>query len=137
MEEKEAIVWEGSQSQLTNLGHFVLCLTVIWIPVAFVKWLQVKCHKYTVTTGSIKERRGVLSRITEEVELYRVKDISFAEPLSQRIFGLGTLVLHTSDKTHPIIEIKAISDAEKLRDTLRKIVGEARQKRGVREVDME
>jgi uncharacterized membrane protein YdbT with pleckstrin-like domain len=137
MEESESVVWEGTPSQLTNLGHFILSLTVIWLPVALAKWLQVKCHKYTVTTGSIKERRGVFSRTTEEIELFRVKDISFVEPFHQRLVGLGTLVLHTSDKTQPTFELKAIADAEDLRDKLRKIVAAARQKRGVREVDFE
>lgn len=52
-------------------------------------------------------------------------------------FGLGTVVLHTSDKTHPVIEMRAIADANELREKLRKIVAEARQKRGVREIDFE
>ena len=141
MSDQESVVWEGTPSQVVNLGTFILCgltfFLVIPLFIALAKWLQVKYYKYKVTNERIKITTGVFSRKTEEVELYRVKDISFEQPFFIRIFGLGNIILDTSDKTSPVVEMKAIPGAEDLREKLRKVVADIRQKRGVREMDIE
>ena len=82
------------------------------------------------------ESSGIFTRTTGEVELFRVKDMTFHEPFFLRIFGCGDIILDTSDKSSPIVVLHAIKDPRPLMETLRKNVIAMRTKKGVREVDM-
>lgn len=74
------------------------------------------------TTYSVSEDRlfcetGFLNRHYEEVLLYRVRDITMSCTLGQRIFGVGTIVVNSSDKTASklaIINVKRPKDVKEL-----------------------
>ena len=163
--DEETTVWEGSPSQILNLHVFILCglaagaligvaivfrdrlsppfayvlagAAVVPILFAFVKWLQIKCRRYQLTTERLKMRHGVLSRQTEELELYRVKDYVLMEPLWLRMFGLANISLTTNDDTNPRVLLQAVPDGDSLRDQFRKHVEICRQKKGVRITEFE
>ena len=79
--------------------------------------------------------RYLFNRLTDQVELYRVKDIRLEEPFLMRIFGLGNIVLVTSDKTLGDILLPAMRDSENLKDKIRHTVEKLREKKNVREMD--
>jgi membrane protein YdbS with pleckstrin-like domain len=139
MEEK--VIWEGRPSQWTNFGTFVLCFLFSWlvIPIFIALWqyLVVRLWKIEVTDQRIIETKGVLSKTTDELELYRVKDIRLEEPFLLRLVGLSNIVLNTSDRTHPQVKIPAISNGQSLREELRIAVDIRRDKKRVRETDFE
>ena len=132
----EEEIWSGGPSQWTNFWWFVLCLLVIPIPWAIYKWLEVKSTRFTLTTERLRWQWGILSRRTEEVELYRVRDLGFVQPFVQRVVGLGTLEVTSTDERTPHIELKAIKDADAVREYFREATERMRQVRGVRDIDM-
>lgn len=138
-EEKD--VWYGTPSQILNLGTFIVCglLFFLVIPLFIIlwQWLVVKNIKYELSTQRLRTRYGVLNRKTDELELYRVRDYQLEEPFFLRLFKLSNIVLRTSDKTHPVVTIKAVENGEELREKLREYVEECRMHKGVREVDFE
>ena len=85
----ERIEWTGHPSQWQNLGWFVLCLLLIPIPFAIWKWLETRNTVYTLTDQRLKFTRGVFSKTTEDLELYRVRDTKFEQSLFERMVGLG------------------------------------------------
>lgn len=101
----------------------------------FWRWLDVRCHRYIITTERLKEEEGVFNKTTDELELFRVKDITFVEPFALRMFGCGNIVLNTSDKSTPIVVIYAIKNPRPVLENLRKCVHIMRHKKGVREID--
>jgi uncharacterized membrane protein YdbT with pleckstrin-like domain len=138
--EQEKIVWQGAPSQLINTSTFILCFLFCWlivpIFVALTKWLQVKCTKYQVTSERIQITKGILSKRTDELELYRVKDTVLVEPFFLRLFKLSNILLYTSDKSTPGVLLQAIPDGKNTREELRRAVEIMRDKKGVREIDM-
>jgi len=138
---EERTVWFGTPSQVVNLGSFILLGLFFWlvIPLFVIlwKWLVVKNTKYELTTERLRMRHGVFNKNTDELELYRVRDYKLHQPFFLRMFSLGNIVLQTSDKSHPHVVLKAISDGENLREQLRTYVEECRIRKGVREVDVE
>ena len=68
--------------------------------------------RYILTQEKLTIDTGFISRKEDEIRLYRVLDITLERPLSQRIWGLGTIRLNTADKTSPVIEIKRIKHAK-------------------------
>jgi uncharacterized membrane protein YdbT with pleckstrin-like domain len=140
---EEAIVWSGTPSQVTNLLDFIVLglisvfiytipLTALW---ALWKFLITNSQKYELTTQRLKITEGILSQKIDELELYRVTDIRFEQSFFGRIFDLGDIILITTDKTSPKIAIKAITNAKELREKIRHLVDERRDKKHVREVD--
>jgi uncharacterized membrane protein YdbT with pleckstrin-like domain len=139
--DEERSVWQGTPSQVVNLGSFILLGLFFWlvIPLFVIlwKWLVVKNTKYELTTERLRLRYGVFNKKTDELELYRVRDYKLDQPFFLRIFSLSNIVLTTSDKTHPSVVLEAITDGEELREKLRKYVEACRTRKGVREVDIE
>lgn len=132
---QESVLWEGRPSQLLNFPIFLLCILIVPIPVAFWRWLTLRCTSYVLTSERLRINTGVFSRRSEELELYRVKDLTVEQPFFQRLFGLGRLILHTSDRTNPTLVLPAMRDVDRLRDTVRGRVEPLRAAKGVREID--
>ena len=102
---------------------------------AFYLWLNTYFHRYTVTTERLSEAKGIFTRNTEELELYRVKDIRLYEPFSLRMFGCSDIILTTSDRNSPISVIHGIYKGRELLDAIRHNVETMRARKGVREID--
>lgn len=89
-----------------------------------------------ITNQRIIETKGVFKKRTEEVELFRIKDISIVAPPILRIFGMASIVVLTSDNNLPILRIYAIKNAVKIKDEIRKYVDIRRVQKGVFERDV-
>lgn len=138
---RENIVWRGTPSQLVNIKCYLLCGTLFWliIPLFVMFWyyLKTKNSIYEITTERLISTKGVFNKVTEQIELYRVKDIRLEEPFLMRIFGLGNILLITSDKTLGAILLPAMREPKKLKDEIREIVEKQREKKNVREMDFQ
>ena len=137
----ETAVWSGRPSQITNIKTFILCGLFCWLVVpifiAAWTWLTIRSIRYELTTQRFRNSHGILSRRTEDLELYRIKDSSFSQSLFERIFGLATIVMRTSDPSTPTVSISSISarEAQDVREQIRALTEELRDRKRVREVD--
>jgi uncharacterized membrane protein YdbT with pleckstrin-like domain len=152
----EELLWKGSPSQVLNLGKYLLALLLAagiavggiffppaWaaliLPLGWALWIFIETRsvRHELTTERIRLYAGVFNQKMDDVELYRVKDTSMERPFWYRMFGLSTLIIETSDRSQPRIEIKAVGDGDNLRETLRKQVEFWRDRKRVREVDFD
>ena len=133
----EQIQWTGHPSQWQNLGWFLACLLVVPIPFALWKWLETRHTVYTLTDQRLKFTRGVLTRTTEDLELYRVRDTRFEQGFFERLLGLGRIRLYTTDETSPEIVLPYIAEAEGVREQIRGLVEARRDAKRVRYLDAE
>lgn len=137
----EQTVWRGSSSQWKNLGVFILCGLFCWLIVpifiALSRYLQTKNKIYELTTERLKITEGILNKVTDTLELYRVKDIETRQPFLYRMLGIENVQMNTSDTSSPFIFIEAIPSTVGLADKIRNQVEIIRQQKGVREIDVE
>ena len=154
----DEVLWKRGPSQWTNFGKFLIGLVFVagigvaaemipfrpaWyavaIPLLWMLWkyLVVRCEVYELSEQRLRLYTGVLNQKIDEMELYRVKDVTLERPLILRIVGLSNLHLETSDRSHPEVVLKAVAGAVESRETLRKQVEFLRDKKRVREVDFE
>ena len=131
-ESDERIEWTGTPSQWRNAGWFLASLLLIPLPWAIWRWLVVKNTVFTLTTQRLRIRRGVFSRTTEDLELYRVRDTKLEQTFFERLFGLGEVILYTTDASTPEIHIAWLKDAELLREAVRRFAEERRDAKRVR-----
>jgi hypothetical protein len=80
---------------------------------------------------------GVLSKTTNELELFRVKDFRLDQPFILRLVGLSNIVLITSDRTNKYVVIKGVKDGKSLIEEIRTLVDKRRDEKGVVERDFE
>ena len=68
----------------------------------------------------------------EEVLLYRIRDINTTRTLWQRLFGVGTVTVVSSDKSMPTIVLKNVKDPMTVKELLHQQVEEMKIRRRVR-----
>jgi uncharacterized membrane protein YdbT with pleckstrin-like domain len=155
---EETTIWTGSPSQWLNLGWFGACLigaaafiagaaiasqpilaagAVIPVAYALSKVLTVRTTRIEVTTERITTTVGIFSRHKWDIELYRVKDTTLHEPFLLRLVGRANILIISSDRSSPTVALRALPNAEWLRQQIRANVERLRLKRGVREMDIE
>ena len=88
--------------------------------------------RYSMTEDRFFLETGFFNIRTEEVLLYRVRDISLERKLGQRLFGVGSIRLVSSDKTMPEIVIKNIKHPVDVKELIHKQVEEMKTKRRMR-----
>jgi membrane protein YdbS with pleckstrin-like domain len=137
----EETVWRGTSSQWKNLGTYVLCGLFCWLIVpifiALARYLQTKNRVYELTTERLKITQGVFSKVTDTLELYRVKDIETRQPFLYRLFQIENIPVTTSDASSPFILIEAIPSSVAFADKMRDKVEAVRMQKRVREIDIE
>jgi membrane protein YdbS with pleckstrin-like domain len=137
----EETIWRGTSSQLKNLGVFILCVLFCWLIVpifiGLTRYLQTKNHVFELTNERLKMTEGVFSKVTETLELYRVKDIEILQPFFSRMLGLENIKVTTSDLTTPLVFLEGIPHNVGLADKLRNAVETIRMQKNVREIDIE
>lgn len=86
---------------------------------------------YSLSKDRLFVKSGLLSTREDEVRLYRMLDISLKRTLLQRIFGLSTIELHTSDKTLGNFNLVNIKKGHDVKETLSQLVEEVRTEKRV------
>jgi len=137
----EEIVWRGTSSQWKNFGVYLLCALFCWLIVpifiALARYLQTKNKIYELTTERLKITEGVFSKMTDTLELYRVKDIEMHQPFIYRMLGVENVQMNTSDLSSAFILVEAIPTEVGFADKLRNQVETIRMQKRVREIDIE
>lgn len=86
---------------------------------------------YYFTGERLFVKSGFLRSTEDELRLYRVLDITWKQSLWQKIFGMGTIILQTADRSSPIVELKNIKNSRSVKETLSALVEENRERKRV------
>ena len=140
MSEKD--IWEGTPSQWINFTSYLFWLLPFgWmglgVLISLWKYLTVKTWRFRITNERIIDEKGVLSKVTNELELFRVKDIVFYQPFWLRLVGVSNIHLLTSDKSNPLVIIPGVKNGKELREKLRHVIDKRRTEKGVVERDFD
>lgn len=149
----ETVIFRGSPSLLTRFGSLFLATLILvtggvlavtfnqplyWIlsGVALlfilIQILLVRSVSYEITTERIRVRCGILTKRTDELELYRVRDFTLVEPFFLRMAGRGHIDITTMDPSNPRLLLDAIARPGAVREKLRESIEECRSRKGVR-----
>lgn len=109
-----------------------LGVETVWEDRKRILGMPISFTKYYLSTDRLFMQKGLLKMTLEEVILYRISDISISVGLFQRIFGVGTIVIHSSDKSMPHLELKNVKDPMVVKEQVHKYVEEMKVARGIR-----
>lgn len=94
--------------------------------------LPLSFTRYALSEDRLFISVGFLNIKDDEILLYRVRDIDTQRSLFQRLFGVGTVTVMSSDKTMPTLVLKNIKDPVFVKELIHKQVEEMKIKRRVR-----
>ena len=91
---------------------------------------------WTFTTYALSEDRlfiktGLFKTTENEVRLYRILDLSLTRTLFQRIFGMGTVHVSSSDQTDGNFDLENVKRPQEVKELLSRLVEENRDKKRV------
>ncbi len=137
----EETAWRGGPSQWTNFPVFVLCapLSLLVVPLLYAAWviIETRSATFTLTSERLRTERGVLSKKRDELELYRVRDIETRQTVWQRLVGVGSVVLLTSDRSDPTLVMPSIRGHREVADLVRRNTETMRRIKRVRDLDVD
>lgn len=107
-------------------------ITMKWSDRSRILGMPITFTKYSMSDDRIFCEKGLLSVNFEEILLYRVRDISMKITLGQRIFGVGSILLQSSDKTSPVLELKNIKNPREVKEMIHRQVEEIKVQRRMR-----
>lgn len=158
-EDQEISLWTGGFSSKAMLGKWILAAVVsivppivmaamgYWEPIAWWAWAAVAVLvwvwfglellyrkltvKYFLTTQRIVHESGLLKRATNRIEVIDVDDVCFEQGLVERLIGVGTIKVDSSDRSHPHLEMKGIDDVRRVSELLDDTRRKERRRRGL------
>lgn len=104
----------------------------IWKDRKRILGMPLSFTRYSLSEDRIFLETGLLNMNLEEILLYRVRDISLRISLGQRVFGVGTILLQSSDKSMPVLEIKNVKKPREVKELIHHQVEEMKIKRRMR-----
>ncbi|OMD43524.1 PH domain-containing protein [Paenibacillus odorifer] len=104
---QEVVLWKGKPASISDRLKGVVRLNTT---------------TYTITSQRIMVKTGLIGKNVEEIELLRVRDLSVAQSITDRMLGIGTLTVFSDDASAPQLLFRKIRDAQTVKDVLRKAV---------------
>ena len=98
--------------------------------------LPLSFTRFRLSEDRLFLEKGFLNINIDEVLLYRVRDLEVNLKLTQRIFGVGTVMVHSSDKSVPVLELTNIKQPREVKEMIHKAVEEAKLKRQMRTMEI-
>lgn len=125
---EETEIWNERAGLMDAIVHPLGLINLVLLPII---WLARLSDRYTLTNQRLIINKGLLSRSVDEIELFRVKDVTLTQTLFQRFVGYGTITVSSTDASGTF-EITHLPKAYARREELRRQVFTAREAMGVR-----
>jgi uncharacterized membrane protein YdbT with pleckstrin-like domain len=148
--EPEVTIHQCTPSQIVNLRSFVLAtlgviaivvltivtdtmllLALLIFPAGYAlwKWMLVNSTRFTLTDQRMIVTTGVFTKRTNETELYRVRDTAIEEPFFYRMFGVGNVIIYSTDEAEGKLHFNAYKKPHWIKDQIRNNAEICRQKK--------
>ena len=92
--------------------------------------------RYRLSEDRLFCETGFLNIKADEVLLYRVRDLELTISLGQRIFGVGTVCVHSSDQSIPHLDLKNVKNPREVKELIHQKVEKAKNDRRLRSMEV-
>lgn len=94
--------------------------------------LPLSFTRYSISEDRLFVTTGCFNLNYEELMLYRVRDIHMKRTLSQRLFGVGTITIISSDKSASTLQIVNVKAPEAVKELIHQRVEDMKERRRFR-----
>ena len=93
--------------------------------------LPLSFTRYELNENRLIIRKGFFKTVTDEILIYRIMDINLVRTLWQKIFGVGTITLISTDKVQPKFELKNIARSDTVMPYISRLIERQRAEKGI------
>jgi membrane protein YdbS with pleckstrin-like domain len=154
----ERELWQGSYSKLGMIGSWVgaavfsvamlllaalasfsgrawlislALIGLVWICIVLrLLYLQLSRHYY-LTNQKFTHERGLLWREIDRIEAIDIDDVSFSQGPVERMLGVGSIRIMSSDLSHPKMDLPGIENVRVVASMIDEVRRQERRKRGL------
>lgn len=87
--------------------------------------------EYELTNQRLIHRYGILTRVTNRIEVIDIDDIKFTQGLVDRFLGVGTIQILSTDVSDPKLTLRGIDDVKNVFALMDDARRDERRKRGI------
>jgi len=96
----------------------------------YVMYVKLSVH-YKLTSQRFVHQVGLLNRVTDRIEVIDVDDVAFSQGLFQRLVGVGTIKIMSSDCSHSELFIEGIDQVAHVAGLIDDACRAERRRRGL------
>ncbi len=163
-QEEDRLLWSATPSQRENASTILVCLFIAlcgpavplalkhfgrevpyaWVAalalpaLALLIWLvgyvRLKQFQYALSTRRLTIKQGLISTSIDDIALWRIKDVEVRQSLWERMGGIGSLVIVSSDAVEPVAVLRGVRDPRGVQRQLRNQIDRCRESQGVRAI---
>lgn len=111
-------------------------ISYLWKDRKRILGMPITFTRYRLSEDRLFCEKGFLNIRQDEVLLYRVRDLQLNMSLGQRIFGVGTICVISSDKSVPHLDLVNVKDPRNVKELIHHSVEEAKDKRRMRTMEV-
>ena len=111
-------------------------ITYLWKDRKRYLGMPISFTRYRLSEDRIFCETGCFNLTEEEILLYRVRDLELKRSFGQRIFGVGTICIHSSDKTNPHLDLKNVKNPKMVKELIYQTVEAAKDARRMRTMEV-
>lgn len=156
-DDPEKDLWVGTYSPKDMIGTWALYGAITVVAIAVWLWLGgwaywgipaiaillLWCYglgtlayrrlsvRYRLTSKRFFHEKGILRRVTDRIEMIDMDDITVVQTIIDRMFGVGTIRITSSDRTHPALVLRGIEDVQHVAGMMDEARLSERRRRGV------
>ena len=112
-------------------GYALLGFVVLSGVICLNYYVKSRSLHFEITTQRIKRDKGLLSKVQDSLELFRIDHFELHRPLGMRVLGQAALKIYTSDTELSNFYIYGVHHLETLAENLRSCQLRERQRRGL------
>jgi len=117
----------GGQGWLALLGAVVLVWALL---VGWYFYRRLSVH-YRLTSQRLLHEAGLLWRTVDRIELIDIDDVTYKQGPVERLFGVGAVLISSSDKTSPELLLPGIENVREVADLIDDARRRERRSRGL------
>ena len=118
------------------MAKLVSKIVEIWHDRKRILGLPISFTRYALSEDRLFLKRGVINVKQDEIVLYRVRDLRVSVSLWQRLFGVGTVTVISTDKSIPERVIKTIRQPNEVKELIHEYVEKMKIARRMRVGEM-
>ncbi len=118
------------------MAKLVSKIVELWHDRKRILGMPLSFTRYALSEDRLFLKRGFLNVRQDEIVLYRVRDLRVSQSLWQRIFGVGTVTVVSTDKSIPELLLKNVRQPNEVKELIHEYVEKMKIERRMRVGEM-
>jgi len=106
-------------------------VAVLWLATAGRYLIERWSVAYTLTNQRFVHQRGLFQRVINRIEVIDIDDVTVEQGFIERMFGVGSIKLLSSDTSDPKLQLRGIDDVKRVATLIDDARRDERRKRGL------